>query len=195
MIADELSPLQLMAVASEVLVSGRYFRVTEHEQWNTASARLFEDVYSIVGVAVFESCDDLLDKWPELQGSIVDTLSKHVSRADPKAWDGYLVLLTPSVAPSRAEALEQLRYNTNRVRKLVATGDELKSVADVHLVLSSLLPLIIADEDLEMRTALDLLPNLLAEQGIDAGVTQLLIEAFTNQEPLIERLHERKLKP
>lgn len=192
MTVEGMAPIQLMAAASEVLLSEGYVRVAVNSEWDTPSSRLFEDPYSVVGVAVFDSCDDLLERWPDLQGSLVDILSQHVGRSDPKAWDGYLVLMTPSLAPSQAEALEDLRYNIHRIRKLVATGDEVRSPSDVRLVLSSLLPLKVGEGELTSTSALDVLPRLLSERGIDAEVTRTLVAAFRNQEPLIERLHERK---
>lgn len=58
-----------------------------------------------------------------------------------QAWDGYLVLLTPSLQPSSTwtEGTE-IRYNTSRVRKLVGTCDDLKSLRDVQNILQPVLP-------------------------------------------------------
>ena len=63
--------------------------------------------------------------WLQAQAALVDLISAFFHRSDAKAWEGYLVLLTPSVLPHDA-ALEvtEIRRNTTHVRKLVATGDE-----------------------------------------------------------------------
>jgi hypothetical protein len=41
-------------------------------------------------------------------------------------------------------------------------------------------------------TALDLLPQLLKEQGIDEPTTKGLVKSFIEQEPLMEALHRTR---
>jgi hypothetical protein len=184
---------ELIATAAQALIGGGYQQITgPFKEWDTPTSRLFEDPYTVVGVVVFNTCGELLRAWPDLQGSLVDVISRHVGKAEAKSWDGYLVLLTPGLAPSEAAEIEAVRYNTTRLRKLVATGDDLQSATDVQRALSPLLPLIQDGVTLSQESALDLLPGLLAQQGIPTETTQLLLDAFREQAPMLERLHGQK---
>ena len=82
-------------------------------------------------------------------------ISSQVGHEEGKSWDGYLVLLTPSVASSESAGLEAVRYNTTRLRKLVATGDDLQSPTDVERVLRRLLPLSQESANLSQESALE----------------------------------------
>lgn len=181
---------QLIAAASELLESGGYNPVPPTDGWNPNS-RLFEDPYGIVAVVAYETWRDLAETWPDAQGRLVELISSHLRRPEPKSWDGYLVLLTPSAAPfaSRAEVVE-IRYDTTRVRKLVATGDELETLDGIQQTLLPLLPL-----EAEPRLAgglalLERLPDLLAARGINAEAAHTVVEAFVANESILERLHE-----
>lgn len=183
----------LIAAASQALTNGGYHLVARRfEAWDTPTSRLFEDEYNVVGVVIFDTCGELLRAWPDLQGSLVDVISSQVGREEGKSWDGYLVLLTPGVAPSEDTAVETLRYNITRLRKLVATGDDLQSPTDVERVLRPLLPLAQERASVSQGSALDLLPKLLADQGIPKETTQLIVDAFRDQSPLLERLHQHR---
>lgn len=183
----------LIAAASQTLTNGGYQLVArKFEAWDTPTSRLFEDEYNVVGVVIFDTCGELLRAWPDLQGSLVDVISSQVGREEGKSWDGYLVLLTPGVAPSEDAAIDTLRYNITRLRKLVATGDDLQSPTDVERVLRPLLPLGQERASLSQGSALDLLPKLLADQGIPKETTQLIVGAFREQSPLLERLHQHR---
>lgn len=185
----------LMAAASNALLEGGYRQVTRRfEDWDSATSRLFEDSYNIVGIVIFDTCSDLLQSWPDLQGSLVEVISRHVGREESKAWDGYLVLLSPGLASSESAAIEAVRYNTTRLRKLVATGDDLRTSTDVERVLRALLPLGEERTGLDQQSALDLLPKLLADRGIAKDTTQIIVDAFREQAPLMERLHQKREK-
>jgi hypothetical protein len=191
-----LTPTDIIAAASQVLTSAGYRQVNDPStQWDSVTSRLYEDEYNIVGIVVFDTCGELLQAWPDLQGSLVDLISKHVGHAEAKSWDGYLVLLTSGVAPSEETEIEAVRYNTTRVRKIVATGEDLRTVTDVERVLRPLLPLSDNRTAMDNASALDVLPRLLAEQGIAQDTTRVLVEAFRSQSPLIERLHEKEGQP
>ena len=188
-----LTSTNLIAAASQLLINGGYHQISQRfEKWDTSTSRLFEDEYNVVGIGIFDTCGELLQTWPDLQGSLVDVISSQVGHEEGKSWDGYLVLLTPSAAPSKHAELEAVRYNTTRLRKLVATGDELQSPTDVERVLRRLLPLSQESANLSQESALDLLPKLLADQGIPKETTQLIVDAFRNQSPLLDRLHEER---
>lgn len=180
----------LIATASEVLLEGGYKQINgQFPDWGTPSSRLFEDEYGIVGVAIFETCKELLQTWPDVQAALVDVISRHVGSQESKSWDGYLVLLTPGLAPSERDALEAVRYDTTRLRKLVATGDDLKLSTDVERVLRPLLPLRLERANIGQESALDLLPRLLAAQKVPERITTLLVDAFRQQSPMLELLH------
>lgn len=189
----DFTPTDLIAAATQVLGDGGYHQIARRfEKWDTPSSRLFEDEYNIVGVVVFDTCGELLRAWPDLQGSLVDVISQHVGREESKAWDGYLVLLSPGVAPSEGTAIDAVRYDTTRLRKLVATSDDLRNPTDVERVLRPLLPLSQEQANLSQESALDLLPRLLVEQDIPTKTTQILVDAFREQSPLLERLHQAR---
>src|ERR1043166_8123333 len=137
-----LTPTDLIAASSRVLETGGYKSIRQdYPDWDTTSARLFEDEYNVVGIAVFTTCAELLRSWADLQGSLVDVISRRVGRTESKAWDGYLVLLTPGIAPSGDPDVEEIRRDPTGLRKLVATGDDLTSASDVERLLLLLLPL------------------------------------------------------
>jgi hypothetical protein len=183
----------LIAAASQVLLEGGYRQINgQFPEWGTPTSRLFEDEYSVVGIAIFETCKELLQTWPDAQALLVDVISRHVGSQESKSWDGYLVLLTPGLAPSESAALEAVRYDTTRLRKLVATGDDLKLPTDVERVLRPLLPLRPERASLVQQSALDLLPRLLAAQQIPEEVTRVVVDAFRQQSPLLEQLHQQR---
>jgi hypothetical protein len=132
-----MTPTDLIAACSSVLETGGYQPIREgFPEWNTTSTRLFEDMYNVVGIAVFTTSAELLISWADLQGSLVDVISRHVGKTESKAWDGYLVLITTGIAPSSDAAIEELRYDTTRLRKLVATGEDLRTAGDVERLLA-----------------------------------------------------------
>jgi len=188
-----LTPTDLIAASSIVLRKGGYRLIEKgFSNWYTNSTRLFEDEYNVVGIAVFNTCADLLQSWADMQGSLVDVMSRQVGQSESKAWDGYLVLLTPGMAPSGDLDIEAVRYDTTRLRKLVATGEDLTSASDVARLLQPLLPLHAQQSSINPGSALDLLPNLLGEQGIDPQITAALVKSFAEQQPLMEGLHQRR---
>src|SRR5262249_3267445 len=120
---------------------------------------------------------------------LVELISKNLSSSEAKAWEGYLVLLTPGVLPSEARTeADRVRHDTSRVRKFVAAGEGLQNIADVHRVLMPLLPL----DGIDLRTTestLSVLPELLATRGLPKRAVEVIIKAFLEQQPLVERLH------
>ena len=146
----------------------------------------------MVGIAVFTSSAELVRSWADLQGALVDVISRHVGQTESKAWDGYLVLLTTGIAPSSDAEIEGIRYDTTRLRKLVATGEDLSAAGDVDRLLRPLLPLRDVQGSIGQGTALDLLPELLAEQGVHTKTTEVLVKSFIDQESLMDALHQQR---
>ena len=188
-----MTPTDLIAASTSVLEAGGYQPIREgFPEWNTTSTRLFEDKYNVVGIAVFTTTTELLKSWADLQGALVDVISSHVGQTENKAWDGYLVLLTTAIAPTSDANIEDIRCDTSRLRKLVATGEDLIAPGDVERLLRSLLPLRDPQGSIGQGTALDLLPALLAEQGINESTTKVLVKSFIEQVPLMDALHRTR---
>jgi hypothetical protein len=187
-----LTPTDLLAAATEALHAGGFKRVADgvSDGWPFA-ARLFEDDYSIVCVGVYETWTELASGWTDAQAHVVDLMSTHLVRGDAKSWEGYLVLVTTGTPSAAARSsVAEIRYDTNRLRKLVATGDELITIADVERALLPVLPLDGGVALQEPVSAVDLLPELLEERGIRREVSARLLEAFDEGEPLLESLQD-----
>src|SRR5712691_8733135 len=154
----------LLAEASRLLAENGYTEAgpTLTSSWLSSNGRIFEDAYGVVGVVAYETWNDLRSGWPDAQSSLAELISERVTRADPKSWEAYLVLLTPGV-PGDEDRLDpqMIRADTNRVRKLLATGDELQSLANVERVLLPLLPLTAEVAVADEGNLLDRLPDLL----------------------------------
>ena len=182
----------LLAAAWSVLENAGYRQVAPDRAglWPAPGARVYEDPYSIDALVAYETWGDLAANWLEAQGALVELISTHFQRADAKAWEGYLVLLTPSVPPRESQlgALE-IRSDTTHARKFVITGDDLRSLDDVERALLPLLPLRTGDVEAEERSAIDLLPELLGRRSIPDDTVRAVIAAFLDQQPLVERLH------
>ncbi len=182
---------QLLAAASEVLQEGGYTSVPATNGWFDSDSRLFEDPYGIVAVFAYATWGDLSATWQDAQGRLVELISTHLRSPEPKAWEGYLVLITSSPTPLDARSeLAEIRYDTNRVRKLVATGDELLTLDDVEQALLSLLPLKVEAQVEAGAALLERLPELLREHGLEPEAAHVVIRAFLANESPLERLHE-----
>lgn len=186
----------LIAAASDFLEGGNYFRVSEEVigAWPTPNARIFEDEYGIVALVVYETWSELKNGWMDAQSALVDLISAHLTRSNAKAWEGYLVILTPSVSESE-DSLEMTRiqYDTGRVRKLVGTGEELRTIGDVERLLFPILSL----NRLDVKTresVLDLLPGVLSQRGVPEEITRTAIQALNDHRPIIQSIHETREK-
>jgi hypothetical protein len=180
----------LLAEAARLLTANGYTEANPDltGSWLPSNGRIFEDAYGVVGVVAYETWKDLEHGWPDAQASLGKLISDRVSRADPKSWEAYLVLLTPGVLGDEDRVTSQLiRGDTNSARKLLATGDELHSLANVERVLLPLLPLTTEVSVPDEGNLLDRLPELL---DVEAGAVRTIVEAFRNQQPIIERLHQ-----
>ena len=185
-----LTDTQVLAQATSILTDGGYTLVTAPSSW-TGTVRLFEDSYGIVALHLFDTWSQLVDSWPDAQGLLVDLISEHLTRPDPKASEGYLVLIT--AAPiTQIELAEQagIQYNTNRVRKLVITGGDLERLDDIRLALLPLLPLEIDETAANQAGLLEQLPDLLADDDVTPEDVNVIVEAFIRNESIIERLHQ-----
>ena len=151
--------------------------------------RCFEDDVSIVGVAQFRTWSVLRDGWLDAQSVLVELLSDRLDRSDPKVWEGYLVLLTLD-RPASSSEVDEIRRDTARLRKIVATGNDLTTVSQVEEALLPVLPL--TDGELRHSTdsILNRLPGLLSSKGVDENLALRVVDAFENDRPLMEAVAE-----
>lgn len=181
-----LTQSQILSGIAESMSSAGYMLV---QAWDPRHlAQIFEDPYGIVATALYSDWPQLHQFWPDAQGELVEILSEALDRSEPKAWEGYLVLVTPEVVTTEdARALAVIKKDINRLRKLVVTGEDLDSLSSLNRALLPVLPLEIGDAGASASGLLDALPNLLAESsGIPSSTTYALIEAFLENEPLME---------
>jgi len=184
-----LGVTELYALSREVLIEAGYSQGTLSEL-GSGRGRLFEDMYGLVCVAVFRTWTELINDWPDVFGELVDLVSVRVPATDAKSWETYLVMMTPDAVPTEEHgSVSAIRYDMRRVRKLVATGDELRGASDVERVLRPLLPLHpIALPIGEDSSALDLLPGLLASQSLPVDAIVSAVHAFKNGQAVITAL-------
>ena len=191
-----LSGSQLMAASARRLQLSSFDQVADTEDEFGTQIRIFENPLSIVGVAIFETWSQLEARWPAVQGRLVEIMSLNFARTDPKAWEGYLVLMTPDDSPLNQLSIDRIRRDTSRLRKFVATGSDLENLAAVDAVLLPVLPIGFPSirreaEGIVLREAegiLDRLPSLLARHGIDEQLSTDVIEAFTANRSLVEAI-------
>ncbi len=181
----------LTAATSKALSDAGFREVSAaaSNDWKAAVVRVYEDEYSIVCVAIFETWADLDSYWMLDQANLIDLMSKNIVRADPKSWEGYIVLLTPSIVPSsEREKAILIQRDTRHVRKLFADGGELKEIDDITRLLLPLMPL---EEQgpLLSQNILDALPEMLSKHGVDKEIAQVAITAFRAQRPIIPEVH------
>ena len=181
----------LVAATGEILERAGFQAVDPQTDlgWHATSTRVYEDPYCVVGVAVYDTWEDLFDRWFEDQSTLVQLISGHFTRKDPKAWDGYLVLLTPSVVGTNERRdTEIIQRDTRHLRKLLAHREGFSSVDDVRRILLPLLPI---DEQVATQAinALDSLPELLASRGFDKEAVQVAVTAFREGQPIVAQVH------
>lgn len=196
--AQSLTATQLLAAASELLGASGYAQATidTDSERGTRVSRIFEDAYGIVSVHVFDTWQQLAERWHVAQGQLVDLISTHLRSPEPKAWEGYLVLLTPGPLPAAdTVAVNELRNDTNRVRKIVATGSDLGTLDEVRGALLPLLPLTLEGPTASRIGVLELLPGLLENGGISRAVTSVVVDAYAANDSILERLHAFRTAP
>jgi hypothetical protein len=187
-----LTETEMIVTASEFLIGGGY-RLIAHSSQNVGEIdrlRIFEDPYGIVALVVYPTWDQLVSQWPDAQGALVAIMSQYVPKAEAKAWEGYLVLLTPGgLLEGTTEQMTTIRYDMTRVRKLVASGSELSTISAIERVLRPLLPLRPQAVSSEVVSAIDLLPELLEADEIPRGAVFAMIDAFRSSSSITEALH------
>lgn len=197
MSSSSLTVSSILSEAARVLGQSDYAVVNavDLEGVEIEEALLAEDEFGIVFVVATETVHDILNRWSDYQAQLVDYLDQKLTKINPKAWDVYMVLLTPSVASHDANApLERIQLDTSEIRKLVVTGDALTTVSDVARALLPVLPLQDMTEKRSDGDLLENLPKILAEHGADSDAVKALVSAFKKQEPLMQALHDHLVR-
>jgi hypothetical protein len=193
-----LAPAAVLAEAASVLSGASYHVERDAEKiLDLPSERSFlaEDKYGVVIVVVYDTWGDLTRGWRSAQARAVEVISDRFTRLDRKAWDGYLILLTPALAAEDDATVHEIRYDTNRIRKIVATGEDIRSLSDVERTLLPLLPLAHDTVELEEDASpLDELPERLQEHGVARELVQTAVDAFKEHRPIVQELR-RHLAP
>lgn len=188
-----LTTTELLAAAQTALSEAGYESVNVETAGASTfgNARLLQNKYSVAMVATFETWESLVETWADYQNATVEAMSSFLNKRDSKAADGYLVLLTPRpVAPDETSEANRIRSDTSRLRKLLGTGDDLRTISDVRKILASLLPLSVGERQQATESGLDALPRILEQHGIPAAATKAVVESFKANAPIMQRLHE-----
>lgn len=189
---------KLLALVDSLLVSAHMQRV------DTVSAQslwgVYEDEHAVVGVAAFESIDELVASWMDAQERLADLMSQSVTNIGAKAWDGYLILVC-SQTPLGDEIpqLSGIRSNTRRTRKiLVIEDDPLVAASEdlteqrrrVRRALAPLMPLHLPAVN-KFVDPLDELPTRVQVTGFNPEDLRALVASYERREPLVATLHAR----
>lgn len=181
----ELTNVEVLGAVTEVLL-GSGFEVGPELHLSAGSqVRCFEDPVSIVGIVQYQSWSELRDGWIEAQSVLVDLLSQRLDRSDPKSWEGYLVLLTLDQPTDPVQA-DDIRRDTTRLRKVVATGADMSQVSHVEDALLPVIPLLDGTLRSGSGSILDRLPELLQAKHIDPNLTRQVVQAFEQDRSVLE---------
>jgi hypothetical protein len=189
--SEALTARSLIAEAQAVLRAGEYEISSDMAAARSLGDLCFlgEDAFGVVLVVSYESWSALRDGWTDGQAVLVKILTEKLARGNPKAWEGYLVLLTASQSgDERAE--DEIRYDTSRVRKVVGTGESIRYIDDLTDVLMPLLPLSSAQVEgaKDSASVLGRLSGMLVERDIRPAVASAVVRAFKSDEPLMESI-------
>lgn len=188
-----ITTTNLISAAKEVFEKNGFAEVTMYALSGIDSSNhcLYEDPYSLVALVVFETWADLSNMWQEIQSTFVELISDHISSTENKRWDCYLLLWTPDRIPStEVEIRRRIQYDTGRVRKLIATGDDLHEIVDVGNALLPLLPLTESVLTSSQSSILDRIPEILSTTELPKDKIQVVVRAFEQNESLIEALYD-----
>ncbi|HMP71365.1 MAG TPA: hypothetical protein PKA76_18595, partial [Pirellulaceae bacterium] len=178
---------QILSRVTELMASNGYAPANDVsiKCIDDQNQRIFEDEFSVVAAVYYEDWRNLIESWHESQASFVELISEKLTSADRKAWDSYLVLLTTSLVPlNESHVIHDIRYDTRRVRKLLATGDQLKDLDDLEDAFLPLLPIRKQVDGIKNENVLNRLPDVIADARLDKNLVREVVDAFLNQEPI-----------
>lgn len=182
----EITPTEVYGAASALLLGNGFAVAPEITLASGEILRIFEDSLSVVGLVQFDTWPALDRSWMDAQVALVELISDRLALNDPKAWEGYLLLFTLDRAPG-ALAIDAIRRDTTRLRKVVTTGAELEFLSQVERALLPVLPLLPEGDASGQARVLDRLPALLsANGGPDPKLTERVVQAFDENGLLME---------
>lgn len=187
MSSAELTKEQILTQAAAVLTNNG-FTVSSNiaiAGVDSSNHRVFEDSYCVGMIIVFEDWKTLKNSWMEIQTSLIEAVSRVLAPTDKKSWEVYLVLLTTGFLPiDENTAAKAIKYDTNRVRKLLSTGEDLRDASDVEASLLPLLPIEYGTTSISEASILARLPEILgADNSLSAMIT-VAVDAFEQQESI-----------
>jgi hypothetical protein len=188
----------MLSTARETLLANGFAEVTLYhlDRIDLSNQGLYEDPYSLVAIVVFETWSDLFHEWTEAQASFVELVSEHISRDESKTWDCYLLLWTPDLVPrDKSEERQAIRYDTGRVRKLMASGAEIRELGDISTALLPLLPITESASASTEESVLDRIPAILESNELSQSTIRTVVDAFRKRESLVEALHNSGGEP
>src|ERR1700693_3398684 len=138
-----ITTTELLAAAQSILSEAGFETVATGEVGAPSpaeNARLWQNNVSVVMVATFETWEGLVATWADYQNAMVAIISSYLGKSDSKAADGSLVLLTPSrIAAGDISEANRIRSDTSRLRKLLGTREDVRTISDVRKVMAGLL--------------------------------------------------------
>jgi hypothetical protein len=183
---------QILAEAASVLIQNNFSVSSEIEiaGIDKSNQRVFEDAYCVGLLAFFEDFKTLKESWVDIQTSLVEKITSVLSQSDRKSWDVYLVLFTTGfVSSSDISAVKSIKYDTNRVRKLLSTGEDLRDLSDVGAALLPLMPIVEKSRVTNSDSVLKRLPEILEANENHAKMIRIAVEAFESQESISSALY------
>lgn len=184
MMPGALEASQVLGEATRLLCDGGFSQASSANILPEFELRVFEDDRSIVGLVLYQTWEELESNWPAAQAVMVELMSEKVRPNDPKSWDGYLVLLTVDES-ARAGSVTKIKNDTSRLRKLVATGREMKTMASVKDALRPVLPFDMASSVASSTALTDRIPEMLEDHGIERSLATAAIMSFQeNRSPM-----------
>ena len=184
MTSGALEASQVLGEATRLLCDGGFSQADPVNASPELELRVFEDDRSIVGLVLYQTWEELEANWPVAQATMVELMSEQVRRNDPKSWEGYLVLLTVD-EPAHAESVTRITTDTIRLRKLVATGRDLKTMSSVKDTLLPVLPFDVTGSVVSSTALTDRIPEMLEDYGIERSLGAAAIRSFQeNRSPM-----------
>lgn len=182
-----ISSSEAMAAVASILEKAGFVPIGDHEDARGFTIRLFEDSVSAVALSAYSSWTNLEQHWTGAQGLLVELMSERLTPNEAKSWEGYLVLMTSEDPLQHQLAVDRIRRDTSRVRKLVLTGSELTSLSAVKEAMLPVLPLELDSFAGGGGQIMDRLPELLEAEGISKDISESVVRAFrSNRSPLEE---------
>lgn len=174
----------MLGEATRLLCDGGFSQANSANILPEFELRVFEDDRSIVGLVLYQTWEELESNWSAAQAVMVELMSEKVRPNDPKSWDGYLVLLTVDES-ARAGSVTKIKNDTSRLRKLVVTGRQMKTMASVKDALRPVLPFDVASSVASSTALTDRIPEMLEDHGIERSLATAAIMSFQeNRSPM-----------